>query len=435
MRLPHKAIMMIYQARYVLPMDGGIIDNGEVMVDDGRIAAVGTGLDEQHPDEPVRDLGCCALLPGFVNAHSHIEYTMARSRVDGLNLWDWINAVGYRRGQVPPYEALVGSALLGAARCACSGITCLGDSSFSGAAADAIEALGLRGVVYLELFGQSMGDNYVQDFAAKLDTASNRQADASSRLTFGLSPHTIYTSNAEVLKLCAQACTDADTPIALHLAETEAEAEYSMHGTGPIADWRASLGYEPMVSGLRPARYLLDLGLLRKGVCLAHCVDISDDEIDLISKSGASVAHCPRSNAYLGTGIAPLQGFLTAGACVGIGTDSAASCLTLDFFEEMRFALGLARANAKDAGALTAKEVLRLATAGGAEALGLSDRIGTLEPGKRADMVAVDLTEMMPEEDIHLAILLRRPGDVKLTLVDGVEIVRDGSLMEHRNIG
>lgn len=428
---------MIYRARYVLPMDGGVIDNGEVLVRGGEILAVGTDLAATRSYEQVIDLGRCALMPGFVNAHSHIDYTMSRSTVDGLNLWDWINTIGFRPGRIPSYETLVASAMLGAAQCACSGVTCLGDSSFSGAAADAIESLGLRGVVYYELFGQSMGDNFVEAYGNKLDTTTDRQARASSRLTIGISPHTIYTSNRDVLKLCAQTCADTGLPVALHLGETEAEAQYSMLGTGPIADWRRSLGYEPMVSGLRPARYLNEVGLLRKGVCLAHCVDISDDEIELIAASGASVAHCPRSNVFLGAGIAPLSGFLAFGATVGIGTDSAASCMTLDFFEEMRFALGLARVKAKDAGVLTAKEVLRLATIGGAEALGLSDKIGTLEPGKRADMIAIDLAEMMPGEDIHLAILSRKPDDVRLVMVDGVEIAKADlrNVMEHRSIG
>jgi len=145
-----------------------------------------------------------------------------------------------------------------------------------------------------------------------------------------------------------------------------------------------------------------------------------------VARSGVGVAHCPRSNAYLGAGIAPVARLVVAGADVGIGTDSAGSSLRLDFFEEMRFALGLQRARAEDAAVLTAKDVLKLATIGGARSLGLADRIGTIEPGKRADMIAVDLSEMLSSENIWLAVVSRSPSDVRLVVVDGVEVVRDG---------
>ncbi len=229
-------------------------------------------------------------------------------------------------------------------------------------------------------------------------------------------------------------------PTCVHIAETDAEAQYTVSGTGPIADLRRRQGYEPMVSGKRPVRVLEDAGLLRGGTLLAHCVHLEDDEIELIAASGAGVAHCPRSNAYLGAGVMRLGRMRQAGVRTGLGTDSAASCLTLDFFEEMRFALGLHRAFAEDAGALLAKDVLELATAGGAQALGLDDRIGRLEPGMRADMIAIDLGSMLPGEDVHLAVISRTPADVKLRLVDGVELEPDvegreselRELMEHQ---
>ena len=407
-------------------MDGRIIENGEVLVRAGQIQAVGTRLCQSHPKEERRDLGRCALLPGFVNAHSHIDYTFAQNAYDGLNLWDWIDRVGCNKNRKPDYETLLASAVLGAAELACSGVTCLGDSTPSGAAAKAVESVGLRGIVYQEIFGQSMGENYASTFAGLLDEVRGLQSRVSPLLTIGISPHTIYTSNRELLELCGQVCVELNMPVAIHLAETAEETDYSLSGAGALAAWRRKLGYEPMTSGLTPTRYLDEIGLLRGGVCLAHCVHLSEDEIDLIASSGASVAHCPRSNAYLGAGIAPLASFVARKVAVGIGTDSAASCMKLDFFEEMRFALGIHRAHAKDAEAITAKEVLKLATIGGARALGLENAIGTLEPGKRADMVALDMSAVLATEDIHLAILARELSDVVLTVVDGVEVVRDG---------
>jgi cytosine/adenosine deaminase-related metal-dependent hydrolase len=417
---------LIYRARCVLPIDGPPIDNGEVLVIDGEIAAIGQSISLERPAEPVTDLGNCALLPGFVNTHSHVDYTMSRNAVDGLNFWDWISAVGFSRNRLPDPATIRLSALLGAAELALSGVTTVADCSFTGLAADALASVGQRGIVYFEMFGQSMGTDYAQVFHRKLDEVQQAQSEASSLVKMGISPHAIYTSNRDLLKLCAETCAQLNIPVALHLAETSAETDYSMRGSGPLADWRRSMGYEPMTSGLTPTRYLQDVGLLQSGVSLAHCVHVSEDEIELIASSGASVAHCPRSNAYLGAGIAPLTGFISAGASIGLGTDSAGSCMRLDFFDEMRSALALHRAVPQDASVLTAKGVLELATIGGAAALGLEDRIGTLSVGKRADMIAIDLSRTLPGEDIHLAVLSRSPADVRLALVDGVEIVREG---------
>jgi cytosine/adenosine deaminase-related metal-dependent hydrolase len=414
---------LIYRAKYVLPMVGdSSIPGGEVLVRDGKIIAVGTRLDESYPGEEARDLAECVLMPGFVNAHSHIEPTFMRHRLDGLDLWDWLEALGFRKDKSPPAELLRWSAILGAAECARSGVTCVGDSSFAGLSPEALDEVGLRGIGYIEFFGQSAGTRYAEKLEGKLRLANELDARTSDRIAIGISPHSIYTSNRQTLELCA----GLDIPVSLHLAETRAETEYSISGTGPIADMRARMGYAPMASGLSPVRYLSETGLLRPGVCLAHCVHVTSEEAELIAGSGASVAHCARSNAYLGVGIAPLVGFLEADAVVGLGSDSAASCGRLDFFEEIRFALALQRAGTEDAGVLTAKSVLNLATMGGAAALGLSDRIGSLEPGKRADMIAVDVGDMLPGADPWLTVISKSPADVRMTLVDGAEIARDG---------
>lgn len=414
----------IYRAKYVLPIMADVIEDGEVLVEGGCIGEVGRGIAARHPGAEVRDLGRAALLPGFVNAHSHIEYTFDRNRYDGLNLWDWISRIGFKRGTVPPRELVLASARLGAAMCLRSGMTCIGDSAFTGIAAQAIDELGLRGAVYKEIFGQSMGAEYPERFAQALDEVRELQASIGRRVMVGLSPHTVYTTNTEVLKLCAESCAELGLPIALHLAETRAEAEYTRTGTGPIADWRRELDREPMVSGLSPVQVVHEAGLLREGVSLAHCVQLDEDEVELIASSGAGVVHCPRSNARLGAGVAPIPALRRAGAVVGLGTDSTASGGELDFFDEMRFALGVHRAKSEDAGVILAKDVLEMATAGGALALGMAD-VGKLEPGMRADMIAVDMGGMLPGEDVCLALLSRSRADVRLVMVEGVAVGAD----------
>ncbi|MEN6358027.1 MAG: amidohydrolase family protein [Armatimonadota bacterium] len=416
---------MIYKAAYIMTMAGDPIEKGEVLIKDGLICDIGIRLSEKYLDEPICDFGNCVILPGFVNAHSHVDYTWSRNQYDALNLWNWLDNVGYKNGR-PEYDKALVSATFGTAECAYSGITCLGDSTLTGAAAEAMSLVGLRGIAYCELFGQSMGDNYAQDYAAKLNNLYELQARSSALVKVGLSPHTVYTSNIEVLELCAKSCSEIGIPISLHLAETWAEADYTMYGAGPIADWRVGMGYPPMITGLSPTLTLKKAGLLRKGVSLAHCVHVSDDDIDIIAHSGASVAHCPRSNAYLGCGIAPVTKLISAGAAVGLGTDSEGSCMRFDFFEEMRFALGMARASRQDAAVMTANDILRLATIGGAETLGLEGLVGTLEIGKRADMSVIDLSDTLPDEDLSLAVISRSPSDVVMVMVDGAEIVKDG---------
>jgi len=402
------------------------VENGEVRVGNGRILEVGQGISGLHPDIPVRDLGRAALLPGFVNAHSHLEPTFRRNCADGLNLWQWLGWLGFRRDATPSPELLRASAGLGAAECLRSGITCLGECSFSGAASEAMASTGLRGVLYREVFGQSMGDDYRERISAAIDELLRGAEALPERISVGLSPHSVYTSGPDMLRFCAESCAKLGIPVAMHLAETRSESDYTVSGTGPLADMRReSFGYEPMVSGVRPLRVVERAGLLRPGTILAHCVHLTDDEIDAVASSGAGVAHCPRSNAYLGAGVARLGDMRRAGVPVGLGTDSAASCLTLDFFEEMRFALGLRRATAEDAGALLAKDVLKLATAGGADALGLGDCVGRLAPGMRADMIAVDMSAMLPGQDVHLAVISRTPADVTLRLIDGIEVEPD----------
>ncbi len=430
---------VIYRADYALPMDGSEpIQSCEIWVQNGRIRDIGQSIAKRHPQIPIYDLGCAVILPGFVNAHSHIEYTLSRNRHDALNLWQWLDAVGFRGQKRPTMEIITASARLGAAESAFSGITCTADSSFSGIAAYALDEIGVRGIVYKELFGQSMGDDYGRLFSDVIDDVRRLHYDTSDRINIGISPHSVYTSNIEVLRLCA----DAGLPIAIHLAETPAEELYTLNGSGPLSDWRKSLGYDAPGGIGSPNQILKNAGLLREGVTLAHCVHVHKDEIAQIAESGAGVAHCPRSNAYLGAGIFPVRDFQFNGAKIGLGTDSSASCIRMDFFEEMRFALAIHRAQAQDAAALTAQSVLELATSGGATTLGLEDEIGQLKVGMRADMIAVDLVRSLPCEDIYLSVISKTPDDIVLRLVDGVNLEpqvddRAGelrSLMEHNQI-
>lgn len=409
---------MIFRAKYVLPMDGSTMSDAEVLVRDGRIATVGYSLSATHPGEELVDHGNAILLPGFVNAHSHIEYTLERYRVDGLPLWQFLTKTAYRKYRIPEPKRLLESAITGAKELLAGGVTCFGDSSFSGIAAQAALETGQRAVIYHELFGQSMGDEYPAVLRARFETVDALRQHDPDTITRGVSPHSVYTSGPEMLAETNRLCLEYGMPLAMHLAETKAEAKYTMLGQGPLAKCRAKLGYDAMCTGTPPFQVVKEAGLVRKGVCFAHCTHLNKLEIAELAASGAGIAHCPRSNAYLLSGAAPLQQFVKEDAVVGIGTDGAPSCLTLDMLEEVRFALGLVRARTGRK-SLTAVQALHMATLGGAKALGLDAMIGSIEPGKMADMIVVELNGPDNVTDAHLAVLSATFSQISRVYVNG----------------
>jgi 5-methylthioadenosine/S-adenosylhomocysteine deaminase len=309
------------------------------------------------------------------------------------------------------WDDTVAIARAGAAANLASGVTTVADSSFTGAAAVAADELGLRAIVHLEVFGAD---------ESELETrfAPNRErieGSLSERVCLGVSPHAPYTASPDLYR----ACLELGLPVATHLAESKAEQEWLLHGTGP---WAAFADVLPPSPGETGIRVLAREGLLAPAITAAHCVLLDDEELDLLAQHDVAVVHCPRSNALLGCGAAPLVRLRTAGLRVGLGTDSPASTPSFDVFEELRAAAVLARAGAADAGALSAADALRLATLGSAEAIGLAGEIGSLTPGKRADLTVVSLAETswVPWEDpVAACVFGGAPERVSRTIVDG----------------
>ena len=250
-----------------------------------------------------------------------------------------------------------------------------------------------------------------------------RVADSfSERVRLGVSPHAPYTCGIELYRACAQ----LGLPLATHLTESEAEVEYLAGAGGPWASF-SELLVEPYERSAIEA--LADAGVLGPGVLAAHCVQVRPDEIALLAEYDVAVAHCPRSNALLGCGVAPLGELLAAGLRVAIATDSPASTPSFDMFEELRAAVFAARARERRPEALGAAEALELATLGGARALGLDAEIGSLVPGKQADLVVLALagSPFLPVEDAAVAAVLGgSPERVTATLVSGEDRYRKG---------
>jgi cytosine/adenosine deaminase-related metal-dependent hydrolase len=287
----------------------------------------------------------------------------------------------------------------------------VGDCSFSGAAATACAELGLGAIVYLEVFGADASPIH-----ERFGPMRERIADAlSDRVRLGISPHAPYTCTIDLYRASAE----LGLPVATHLAESEAETEFLRTGSGSWRDYAPLLVPPPGKTGIR---MLAEARLLGPHVLAAHCVQADAEEIDLLAAHDVAVAHCPRSNALLGCGIAPLAALREAGIRVCIATDSPASTPSFDMFDEMRAAIAGARARERRPDALTASDALELATLGGAKALGIAEEAGSLVPGKRADLTVLSFagTPFVPWEDpVTATVLGGSPEHVVATLVSG----------------
>jgi cytosine/adenosine deaminase-related metal-dependent hydrolase len=390
---------MEVSAEWVLPVDGPPVENGCVRYEDGRIVEVREGRAERHFDE-------AAIVPGFVNAHSHLEYANYAGFADGNAFGPWIRTHVERKSRLRR-EDMLAVARLGVVDSLGSGITTTADYSFSGAAATAAEDLGLRAIVYLEVFAVDPAEAERQ-WVEKRGTVAE-----TARVRIGVSPHAPYTCSLDTYRFCLS----LGVPVGTHLAESANETEWLEHGRGPLQ------GIAPLLvppTGLRAVPSLEPV--LGANLLCAHCVEVEPEDVALLAEREVPVAHCPRSNALLGCGIAPLTLLRDAGVTVGLGTDSPASTPSFDMFEEMRSALAMARARDRRAEAVQAGEALELATAGAARALRLEAEVGTLTPGKRADLTVVSLagSPYHPVEDPAAAVVFGgSPDRVLETIVDG----------------
>jgi cytosine/adenosine deaminase-related metal-dependent hydrolase len=411
-------VSRVLSADWVLSIEGPPIEDGAVAIEDGRIAAVGRaeelGTGTRYED--------AVLLPAFVNAHSHLEYAVYAGFGDSLtDFAEWIRLHTERKRRIG-WEEYVAIARVGAAECLRAGIGTIGDCSFSGAAAVAMDELGLRGVAYLEVFGADP-DTALEQFE---ELRSRAAEHFGGRVRLGVSPHAPYSIAPSVY----HACAELGLPVATHISESESEVRYLLDGGGA---WE-TITWLVDPPGTTGTRLLAREGLLGPNVLAAHCVVVEPDEIALLAEHDVAVVHCPRSNAYVGCGIAPLRELRAAGLRVGIGTDGVSSTPSYDFFDELRAVVMMARARERRSDAMTAAEALELGTLGGARALGLAAETGSLVPGKRADLAVVSLADSpySPVEDPAGAVVFGgSPERVLATFVDGEARYEKGGMEWH----
>lgn len=410
-------------AAWLLPIAAPPLVDGAVRVDpDGRLGAVGprSALSAAHPALPIVDLGPCALLPGLVNVHAHPELTLLRHALEDLPLHSWIPALRARTARWTPEDFDL-AARWGLVEALRAGITTVAATEASGASAAALREAGLRGVVYVEAFGPDPArvDDAWADLERRLAAVARH---ASELVRMGVSPHAPYSVSDALYRRVAATAAERDLDVATHIAESAAEVELVRRAEGPWAAALRARGLTVAPRARSPVDLLARTGVLERAPLLVHAVHIDEEDTAQIAASGARVAHCPVANAKLGHGVAPVPELLGAGVRLGLGTDSVAANNRLDLLDEGRAATLLQRARCADATLLPARQVLRLLTLGGAEALGWADRIGSLEPGKDADLCAVRLDgpHVRPVADVEAALVhAARASDVVLTMVRG----------------
>jgi 5-methylthioadenosine/S-adenosylhomocysteine deaminase len=376
-----------------------VLEQHAVAVRDGKIEAV---LPAQHaaarfPGYQEVALENHVLMPGLVNAHTHAAMSLLRGLADDLPLMRWLeDHIWPAEGKHVSRDFVRDGTLLACAEMLRGGITCFNDMYFfPDASLEAALAAGMRsaqGMIVIEFPSAYASD--AADYLRRGLELRDRSRDE-PLASFCLAPHAPYTVSDASLRKISTLAAELDIPVHIHLHETKAEIERSL-----------------AEHGVRPLERLARLGLVGPGLVAVHSVHLEDAEIEQLARQSASVVHCPSSNLKLASGFARVAKMLAAGVNVALGTDGAASNNRLDLFQEMRCAALLAKAVADDAQAMPAHAALRAATLGGARALGLEKVTGSIEPGKAADLIALDFSapELAPCYDVlsHLVYVAGR---------------------------
>lgn len=375
--------------RWIIPVEplGLVLERHAVAIAGGRISAIlpveqvgAIGADErlELPDH--------ALMPGLVNAHAHSAMSLLRGLADDYPLHTWLNDhIWPAEGRWVCEEFVHDGTQLAMAEMLRSGTTCFADMYFfPEAVAAAAREAGMRARLHFPIFDfpsawGSGPDDYIHKGLRLHDDYKH-----SSLISIGFGPHAPYTVGDAALQQVAMLAEELEAPIQIHTHETAHEVEEGLRDHGK-----------------RPLARLYQLGILGPRTQCVHATALDDSDIRTLADCNAHVIHCPESNLKLASGFCPVQRLLDAGINIGLGTDGAASNNDLDLFGELRTAALLAKGVAGDAAALPASRALRLATLGSARALGLDDEIGSLEAGKAADMIAVDLSDLESQPLYH----------------------------------
>ena len=404
--------------------DFDLFDPGAVAIRDGNVEGVGPAeqIAAAYSADEVVDCGGCAVIPGLINVHTHAPMTLLRGLADDLRLDVWL--MGYmmpvEHEFVRPDFCWLGTQLA-CAEMIRSGTTCFADMYYyEEAVADATARAGLRAVCAETVLQFPSPDALSYDESIEYTRDFIQRWKGHPLITPAVGPHAPYTTTPELLQTCAQLALEFDVPLHIHIAETAQEVE----------EHRATYGM-PMVPWVKKQN------VFEARVTAAHCVHLDEGEMHTLLHHGVGVAHNPTSNLKLASGFAPVVRMLELGLNVGIGTDGPASNNDLDMWEELRLAALLAKGVTSDPTALPARQALEMATIGGARALHLDEAIGSLEPGKRADVAVVDLRRLhntpkfaRDSESLYAQLVYSAKGsDVRDVMCQGQWLMRERQLL------
>lgn len=370
---------LMLTASFIVTQNDGrdIIRNGAIAIQGENIAAIGPAeeIEKEWQAGERRDLGAALLIPGLVNAHTHAPMTLLRGMADDIPLMEWLNhEIFPREARLTPRMLEVGTAL------ACAEMLRTGTTVFCDMYLNetyvyrTADKTGIRALVGEGIFAfPSIG---YADPTKVLDIARKQAEElaGNQRTRYAIMPHAVYTTNMDILENCAKLADDLNLPVHVHLAETVTETAQSIE-----------------MYGCRPVEVCRRAGLLGPKTSIAHGVDLNDEEIELLAECGVSVAHNPRSNMKLSSGISPVSAMLSKGVNVALGTDGAASNNRLNMFSDMSACALLHKCVSKEPTSMPAQTVLDMATINGAKAL-CWPGLGSLKPGAPADIVALDIT-------------------------------------------
>jgi 5-methylthioadenosine/S-adenosylhomocysteine deaminase len=389
-----------------------IIEVGDIGIDGSEIVYVGRADGAPGAETTIDGDGCVAL-PGFVNAHTHLAMTLMRGFADDMRVQEWLEQKVWPTEERLERGDVYWGAMLGIVEMIRSGTTCFNDMYWAfDETLRAIVETGIRGCPSGVLIG--VHPQAEQHLAQAIDFVRQCREDSHERVVPMFGPHAPYTCPDAMLRRVLAAAQELGVGIHIHISETKEEVEGSLreHGKTPVERFR-------------------DLGLFDVHVLAPHCVHPTESDIDVLAEYGVGIAHNPGSNMKLSSGIAPVPKMRSRGVIVGLGTDGAASNNNLDMLEEARLAALLHKVATGDPTVISAYEALAMATRESARALGIFDQVGSLEVGKKADIILIDLKRphLSPRHNpVSHIVYAARASDVVTTIVHGEVLMRDGEL-------
>lgn len=416
------AVDLLITGGAVVTMDGErkVFDNGFVAIRGERIVEVGDAAQlasKGYRAKQIINAQGKVVLPGLINTHTHIPMVLFRGIADDLNLQDWLNKYIFpAEAKNVTREFVVAGTRLGLAEMIRGGTTTYADMYyFEDAIAEETKKAGVRGVLGETVIDFPVPDNKTWPEAMSYTEKFIQRWKGDSLITAAIAPHAPYTVNTQHLNEVRALAEKLDSPIIIHLAEAPTETEFMVR-----------------TYNSRPAAYLEKINFLSPRVLAAHVVHVNDEEIAILKQREVGVGHCPQSNMKLASGTAPIPAMLKAGVRVGLGTDGAASNHDLSMWEEIDTAAKLHKLIANDPTVVPAMQALEMATIGGARAIHQEKEIGSLEAGKRADVILVDLSapHLVPLYNFYSHLVYAaKASDVSDTIVNGRVLMRNRRLL------